>query len=239
MLLWARGVARCAPGVPATPWARPNVIWAEHRTGRTSYGQIKLSDIKYLALHFLFVCCLPWRCFENRVRAKRNSHSTPRWAQIISSFPQPLAHWPAPHLLCSSAPLLICWSPCPPVAIGLPAGPRPHRCRNKDKDFLYAAEFQAHAAAGRLTLHTAFSRDQAHKVYVQQRIVDNARALAGLIVEAEATVYIAGNAKSMPVDVTEALQDALVEHADMSPDEAQQYLRVMKRQGRLQLDTWA
>jgi sulfite reductase alpha subunit-like flavoprotein len=111
--------------------------------------------------------------------------------------------------------------------------------RSKAKDYLYGPEFEQLQAQGKLSLHTAFSRDQPHKVYVQTRISEQAKKIADLIVDGNATVYIAGNAKNMPEDVQEALRSALQAHQDMTEAEAKQYLSVMKRTQRLQLDTWA
>ncbi len=37
-------------------------------------------------------------------------------------------------------------------------------CRNKEVDFIYREELEKYTADGVLTLHTAFSRDQEHKV---------------------------------------------------------------------------
>merc|ERR1712055_451312 len=39
-------------------------------------------------------------------------------------------------------------------------------CRNKDQDYIYREELEAWEQDGLLTLHTAFSRDQAEKRYV-------------------------------------------------------------------------
>src|SRR5207237_5320163 len=45
-------------------------------------------------------------------------------------------------------------------------------------DFLYGEEFLEHQRNGRLSrLDLAFSRDQAHKIYVQHRMLENAREL--------------------------------------------------------------
>ena len=42
-------------------------------------------------------------------------------------------------------------------------------CRGEKKDYLYGDEWQALQASGQLVLHTAFSRDQGQKIYVQHR----------------------------------------------------------------------
>ncbi len=40
-------------------------------------------------------------------------------------------------------------------------------CRNQEIDYIYREELEKFAADGVLTLHTAFSRDQAHKVRLE------------------------------------------------------------------------
>eukprot|EP00667_Euglena_gracilis_P008152 EG_transcript_8239 len=83
-------------------------------------------------------------------------------------------------------------------------------CRYKRKDFLYDAEMTERSKDGKLTLHTAFSRDQQQKVYVQHQIVENGKEVSNLIFNKEAWVFIAGNAKNMPSDVQDAICQALV-----------------------------
>merc|ERR1719447_1830949 len=51
---------------------------------------------------------------------------------------------------------------------GKPVGPTVlyFGCRNKEQDYIYREELEAWEQDGLLTLHTAFSRDQAEKRYV-------------------------------------------------------------------------
>ncbi len=49
-------------------------------------------------------------------------------------------------------------------------------CRNSNEDFIYREELQGYQADGTLdVLYTAFSREQAEKVYVQHRLRYDAR----------------------------------------------------------------
>ena len=57
---------------------------------------------------------------------------------------------------------------------------------------------EAWAADGALTLHTAFSRDGADKVYVQQRVAETADALYSLL-SVGAHFYVCGDANAMAV----------------------------------------
>lgn len=73
-------------------------------------------------------------------------------------------------------------------------------CRNQAADFYFAEQWETMLSDGTLTgLHTAFSRDGASKVYVQQRIKDAGAVLWPLLVgdgeeRPPAMVYVAGNA---------------------------------------------
>ncbi len=81
--------------------------------------------------------------------------------------------------------------------------------RNYTTDFLYQLEWQDHLASGALTrLDVAFSRDQPEKIYVQQRIADNADTLRNWV-EDGAHIFVCGDEKAMARDVDRALADAL------------------------------
>merc|ERR1712117_689580 len=55
---------------------------------------------------------------------------------------------------------------------GKPVGPTVlyFGCRNKSQDYIYQDELEKFVEDGVLSLHTAFSRDQEHKVYVSDRM---------------------------------------------------------------------
>ncbi|QIW14974.1 sulfite reductase [Pasteurellaceae bacterium RH1A] len=81
--------------------------------------------------------------------------------------------------------------------------------RHQAKDFLYEAELEAFKAKGVLTeLFTAFSRDQAEKIYVQDALKAEADLVWSLIKEG-AYFYVCGS-KAM----SKALDEALIEIAD-------------------------
>eukprot|EP01012_Entosiphon_sulcatum_P018795 TRINITY_DN23597_c0_g1_i1.p1 TRINITY_DN23597_c0_g1~~TRINITY_DN23597_c0_g1_i1.p1 ORF type:complete len:570 (+),score=69.42 TRINITY_DN23597_c0_g1_i1:16-1725(+) len=111
--------------------------------------------------------------------------------------------------------------------------------RNKSKDFFFAEELNILQGENKLTLITAFSRDQKDKIYVQARIRQHGKEVAKLVLEQCAIVYVAGNARLMPESVREALQDALTEHGNMDAPAAEAYVQTMKRQNRLHFDTWS
>lgn len=91
-------------------------------------------------------------------------------------------------------------------------------------DFLYEEEFAAWEASGLLTrFHTAFSRDQEHKVYVQDRIRENGAEVWQWIQDG-AYFYVCGDAKRMAKDVNQTLIDIAIEHGGLSPEEADHYI---------------
>jgi len=83
-------------------------------------------------------------------------------------------------------------------------------------DFLYREELEAWRNEGVLhTLSTAFSRDQAEKIYVQHRMLEAAEELFGWL-EQGAYFYICGDASRMAKDVDAALHQ-VVEKAGGNP----------------------
>src|SRR4051812_27999828 len=77
-------------------------------------------------------------------------------------------------------------------------------CRHPEQDFLYADELKAFAADGITELHTAFSRADGPKTYVQHLVAANAEKVWRLI-EQGAIVYVCGDGGKMEPDVKRAL----------------------------------
>jgi sulfite reductase (NADPH) flavoprotein alpha-component len=102
-------------------------------------------------------------------------------------------------------------------------------------DFLYRAELERWLADGHLTrLDTAFSRDQAEKIYVQHRMLEQANELWAWL-EAGAHVYVCGDASRMAKDVDAALHRVIEIAGGKSPEDAAAYvqnLRTTKRYAR-------
>lgn len=105
-------------------------------------------------------------------------------------------------------------------------------------DFLYREELAAAVDAGTLTrLSTAFSRDQAEKVYVQHRMLEQGEELWAWLA-AGAHVYVCGDAKRMAADVEHALAEVVATHGGMTKEDAARYLKEMTRAGRYQRDVY-
>lgn len=105
-------------------------------------------------------------------------------------------------------------------------------------DYLYKDQFLAMQASGLLThLHTAFSRDQGHKVYVQDRMRENAAELYAWL-ERGAYFYVCGDASRMAKDVEQALLDVIAQGANSTLEHATEYLAAMKKAKRYQRDVY-
>ncbi|WP_110656844.1 assimilatory sulfite reductase (NADPH) flavoprotein subunit [Salinicola halimionae] len=105
-------------------------------------------------------------------------------------------------------------------------------------DFLYQSEWLRWRQHGLLTrLDVAFSRDQSDKVYVQDRLREQAETLYAWL-EAGAYVYVCGDAEFMAPDVHQALRDVIREQGGHGEAGADDYLRQMQQEKRYQRDIY-
>jgi sulfite reductase (NADPH) flavoprotein alpha-component len=105
-------------------------------------------------------------------------------------------------------------------------------------DYLYKEQFLGMHADGLLTnLHTAFSRDQGKKVYVQDRMQENAAELYAWL-ERGAYFYVCGDASRMAKDVELALLDVIAKGSNGTLEHANEYLAAMKKAKRYQRDVY-
>ncbi|MBI5690204.1 MAG: sulfite reductase subunit alpha [Verrucomicrobia bacterium] len=94
-------------------------------------------------------------------------------------------------------------------------------------DFLYHDELAALQRDGLLTrLDTAFSRDQAEKIYVQNRLLEHATEVFAWL-EAGAHFYVCGDAQRMAKDVDAALHTIITRAGGRTPEEAAAYVRAL------------
>ena len=106
-------------------------------------------------------------------------------------------------------------------------------------DFLYQLEWQDHLKEGNLTkLDLAFSRDQPTKVYVQHKMLEQAAELWERLDQKEAYFYVCGDAERMAGDVHNALLQIIQEHGKKSKEEAEEYLKSLKKAKRYQRDVY-
>jgi sulfite reductase (NADPH) flavoprotein alpha-component len=105
-------------------------------------------------------------------------------------------------------------------------------------DFLYKDEIVSFQAQGVLhRLDTAFSRDQEHKIYVQDRMQENSKELWKWI-ESGAHFYVCGDAKRMAKDVDEMLLRVISSESGMGDEEAASYISSMKKEKRYLRDVY-
>jgi sulfite reductase (NADPH) flavoprotein alpha-component len=105
-------------------------------------------------------------------------------------------------------------------------------------DFLYQLEWQDHLKEGVLTrLDVAFSRDQPEKVYVQDRMIQQAQELYEWLEEG-AHFYVCGDANRMAHDVHEALISIVQNQGAKSREAAEAYVEDLKKAKRYQRDVY-
>ncbi|SFR12553.1 assimilatory sulfite reductase (NADPH) flavoprotein subunit [Poseidonocella sedimentorum] len=106
------------------------------------------------------------------------------------------------------------------------------------QDFLYQVELQSYLKSGLLTkLDVAFSRDQAEKVYVQDRLRENGAEVFRWLEEG-AHLYICGDANRMAKDVQTTLIEVFKTHGGMDDVAAEAYLADLRDAKRFQRDVY-
>jgi sulfite reductase (NADPH) flavoprotein alpha-component len=105
-------------------------------------------------------------------------------------------------------------------------------------DFLYEEEWLACLERKQLArLDLAWSRDQSAKVYVQDRMRENAAELWKWL-QGGAGFYVCGDAKRMAKDVDVALHDVVAQQGKMSAEDAVAYVKQLKKDGLYQRDVY-
>ncbi|MGI2094197.1 assimilatory sulfite reductase (NADPH) flavoprotein subunit [Shewanella oncorhynchi] len=107
-----------------------------------------------------------------------------------------------------------------------------------EQDFLYQTEWQQYLKNGDLSrIDVAFSRDQAHKIYVQHRIKEQGQALWQWL-QNGAHLYICGDAERMAKDVHQALIEVAVEVGGLNTEAAEAYFETLRSDKRYQKDVY-
>ncbi|MCC8375273.1 MULTISPECIES: NADPH-dependent assimilatory sulfite reductase flavoprotein subunit [Photorhabdus] len=106
------------------------------------------------------------------------------------------------------------------------------------EDFLYQVEWQRYVKDGLLTrIDLAWSRDQRHKVYVQDKLREQGEEVWCWIEEG-AHLYVCGDANRMAKDVEHALLDIIAEHGGMDTEQADEFLSELRLERRYQRDVY-
>ncbi|MEM9604342.1 MAG: sulfite reductase subunit alpha [Pseudomonadota bacterium] len=110
--------------------------------------------------------------------------------------------------------------------------------QHRECDFIYEDEIGEFCSNGTLTrLDLAFSRDQQEKIYVQQRMRENGKALYAWLEEG-AHFYVCGDATRMARDVDQALLDVVRTHGRLTEEDAVAYINQLRRDKRYLRDVY-
>jgi len=105
-------------------------------------------------------------------------------------------------------------------------------------DFYYQTEIQEWLSTGVLTkLSTAFSRDQERKIYVQDRIKENATEFNAWL-ENGASIYICGQKDPMSKDVENTIVEVIAQQRNISTAQAKEVLEALENQGKYHKDVY-
>ncbi|MCW6511264.1 bifunctional nitrate reductase/sulfite reductase flavoprotein subunit alpha [Lichenifustis flavocetrariae] len=168
-------------------------------------------------------------------------------ASDVPIFVQPTAHFRPPHS-----------GDTPMIMVGPGTGIAPFRAFLQERevtgakgrnwlffgeqtaaaDFYYRDEIERWADGGHLTrFDVAFSRDQAEKVYVQHRMIEQGAQLWRWLEEG-AHFYVCGDASRMAKDVNATLHTIVREHGGLAADKAADYLKNMTQTKRYVRDVY-
>ena len=110
--------------------------------------------------------------------------------------------------------------------------------RRFNSDFLYQAEWLKLREKKHLErMEVAFSRDQEEKIYVQHKLIENQKEIFEWI-ENGAFVYLCGDRRHLAKDVNKTLLDIIRTQGGISEEQAEKYLKNLKREKRFQVDVY-
>ncbi|HEY0791100.1 MAG TPA: sulfite reductase subunit alpha [Chthoniobacterales bacterium] len=105
-------------------------------------------------------------------------------------------------------------------------------------DFFYQEEFLAWQKQGILTrFDTAFSRDQAQKVYVQHRLREHGKEVYAWLQDG-GHFYVCGDAARMAKDVDVALHRIVEQEGGKTPEQAAEYVEQLRKEKRYKRDVY-
>ncbi len=107
-------------------------------------------------------------------------------------------------------------------------------CRSKDADLYYQDQWKSVAGNNGVHISIACSRDQQEKIYVQDKIKQDAAMIYDWVYRRNGNVYISGSSNAMPKAVRAAIAWCLSEVSgvgSLKADEAVQYVEQMFESG--------
>lgn len=107
----------------------------------------------------------------------------------------------------------------------------------RQKEYFYEKEWADWSAQGLLKISTAFSRDQADKVYVQHRMLEAAPELYQWL-EDGAVLYVCGDLHHMAKDVDVTLHKIVQQQGSLSEESAKEYVKKLRQSKRYLRDIY-
>lgn len=104
-------------------------------------------------------------------------------------------------------------------------------------EFFYEDEFTRWEQDGFLRLDTAFSRDQAQKVYVQHRMREHSRDIYAWLEEG-AEFFVCGDKERMATDVENELIAIVEREGGRTPEQAREYVEDLRKTKRYKRDVY-
>jgi sulfite reductase (NADPH) flavoprotein alpha-component len=105
-------------------------------------------------------------------------------------------------------------------------------------DFFYKEQLEDLQKQGVLTrFDTAFSRDQANKIYVQHRLLEQSKDIFDWL-ESGAHFFVCGDAARMAKDVDVALHQIIEKHGGKTPEQAAEYVETLRKEKRYKRDVY-
>jgi sulfite reductase (NADPH) flavoprotein alpha-component len=109
--------------------------------------------------------------------------------------------------------------------------------QRRGTDFFYESEWSGYIGDGHLRMDTAFSRDQAQKVYVQHRMREQARDIWAWLEEG-AEFFVCGDKERMAADVDRELHAIAETIGGKTADQAKEYVENLKKTKRYKRDVY-
>ena len=105
-------------------------------------------------------------------------------------------------------------------------------------DYFYGEYWESLESQGKLSLNAAFSRDQDYKIYVQNKMYENAADVWQWLEEG-AYLYVCGDASRMAKDVDATLLKIIEEQGKLSSEQAREYvMKMIKEEKRYLKDVY-
>lgn len=109
--------------------------------------------------------------------------------------------------------------------------------QRRAQDFFYEEQFTGYVNGGKLRLDTAFSRDQAHKVYVQDKLRENEKEIWAWLEEG-ADFFVCGDKLRMATDVDNELKRIVEVVGGKTTEQATEYVENLRKTKRYKRDVY-